>query len=142
MQISKKVQYQNDTYCVLSHHNIAARTGQIFLLTGHGSNTGTTPTKAPEHNGIANHIKLLLYFALHILIEWQSVRAQRRTVQIIRLGTLDDAIDLFAGITDGLEDWLEITYLIVLPAGYFEVPLVGFELLLALSGWCCYGWRR
>ena len=123
-----------------AHHDIAACAGQILLLTGNGGNAGTATTEALEHNVVAHHVELLLDLSLHILIELLPIGTDGGTVQIVGLGALDDAIDLLAGISDGLQDRLQIADVVVLPAGNLEVALVGLELLFLLSG--RRGWYR
>ena len=116
-----------------SHHDVAACAGQILLLAGDGGNAGTATTKALEHNVVAHHVELLLDLPLDILVELLPVGTDGGTVQVVRLGALDDAVDLLAGIADGLQDRLQIANVVVLPAGNLEVALVGFELLFLLT---------
>lgn len=134
------IQQGNRCNIGLSHHNIAACAGQILLLTGNGGNAGTATTEALEHNVVAHHIELLLDFSLHVLIELLPIGTDGSTIQIVSLSALDDAVDLLAGIADGLKDRLEITDVVVLPAGNLEVALVGLELLLLLP--CRRRWYR
>lgn len=93
-------------------------------------NTGGTPTKGTKHNGVAENIQLLLHFSLNIFFKLVSVLVYRRSIQVVGLGSLDNAIDLFAGIGNRRQGLFQISQLCLLPALNFQEPLKGLEFLL------------
>mmetsp|Transcript_29250 Transcript_29250/g.62979 ORF Transcript_29250/g.62979 Transcript_29250/m.62979 type:complete len:267 (-) Transcript_29250:166-966(-) len=111
---------------IVSHD--ARRTPRlVLLLARHGDDRPVAPAaERAEHVGIAQHVELLLHLALHVLLElFPGGGIDRRSVEVVGGGTLDDAIDLFAGVGGGVEGPIHGFEVGEFPAFYLEETLEG-----------------
>mmetsp|Transcript_34018 Transcript_34018/g.57748 ORF Transcript_34018/g.57748 Transcript_34018/m.57748 type:complete len:355 (+) Transcript_34018:369-1433(+) len=104
----------------------------VLLLGRHGGDGPVAPpAQRPQHVRVAQNIELLLHLPLDVLLEGLPRDGiDGRAVEVVGLGALDDAVDLLAGVGDGVEGAVHGFEVGELPRLDFEEALEGAQIFL------------
>jgi hypothetical protein len=115
--------------CV-SYHDAGTTAILVLFFRSHGPNRPTAPTKGAHHDGIAQDVQFLLDFPLNVgSVERITTSILGGPVNVVRLCSLNDAIDLFAGVRNGRQHGLQAPHVRPLPTFHLEITRELLEIL-------------